>query len=152
MQTNPAALLSFIIIFLTTSWFMYNFVSNDFHFPWEKMSKYAEIFILKSDFSNVPPMCHIRDKRWKKPSSGSDKLPNSQWAGGKGPMKQSLSDAVLYCNRGTFPMTDRTGKKKKSTTLGTLRPTKPCTLSSLKNLNSLTSKVLKNFQMQMPES
>ena len=27
-------------------------------------------------------------------------------------MKQSLSDAVLYCNRGTFPMTDRTGKKK----------------------------------------
>lgn len=55
------------------SWFIYNFFQIIFIFH-EKMSKYAEILILKSDFSNVPPVCHIRDKRWKKPSSASDRF------------------------------------------------------------------------------
>lgn len=63
---------------------------------------------------------------------------------------QYLPDMVVSCNTGALPVTERTGKK--STILGTLRSAEPYTLSIQKNLKSLTSKVLENFQVQMPES
>ena len=50
---------------------------------------------------------------------------------------------------GAFPVV---GKDRKiSAVLGTLRSTKLCTPSNQKNFKSLTSNVLEDFQVQMPE-